>query len=417
MSEDSISQLTQGRAWQFDDWHPPVMAALWGLIDKLIPGPLGMLLLHNGLYWGAAAVFWKVTRRKSVWIGIAIGLVGFMPQVLALLGTIWKDVGLGTSLFLASALLYTSSQTKSKAALWTTAPLLFYGLAIRHNAALAILPLTLWSAFIASKHYPALTRRVTRFRLLPVLIGFLYFALLLIAVVAVTRLLVKGRETYVVQSIWLHDLVAISKARGEAVFPAYVVQNKSFSLKKVTDNYNPAGSTAIAPDSGIALTNQPDDIADLRATWLRAILDNKAVYLRHRWSMFEQLIGFKTDNVCFPYLSETSPNPFGYTHNTGRVRAYVTKYFSYFKNSLLFRGFLWLLIAAGLVYFALRERLRGDFEITFVLAVSSLLYGAGYFFTAPACDFRFLWWTTISALVALIFFVGSIIAVARNRAQ
>ncbi len=407
MSDDSISQLTQGRTWQFDDWHPPVMAAVWGLVDRIIPGPLGMLLLHSLLYWGAAAVFWKTTRRRSVWIGLAIILIGFMPQVLALLGTIWKDVGLGASLFLASALLYNASQTKSKLALWGTVPLLFYGYAIRHNAALAILPLTLWSTFIARKQYPALAHRA---RILPIALGLLYFALLSIAVVGVTKLLIKGRETYVVQTVWLHDLAAISKAKGEAIFPAYVVQDKSFSLEQVMANYNPAISTAITPAAGIVLTNNPDNIAALRTTWSRAVLDNKAIYLRHRWTGFERLIGFKTDNVCLPYLSESTPNPFGYTNNNGRVRRSLNEYFSYFKNSLLFRGFLWLVISAALVYFSLRAKLRGDFEISFVLATSSLLYGAGYFFYAPACDFRFLWWTTIAALVALIFFVRAMTA-------
>ena len=45
MSPDSTSQLMQARAWDFTDWHPPLMAALWGLVDRVFPGPAGMLVL------------------------------------------------------------------------------------------------------------------------------------------------------------------------------------------------------------------------------------------------------------------------------------------------------------------------------------------------------------------------------------
>jgi hypothetical protein len=408
MTEDSIAQLAQGRSWQFDDWHPPVMAALWGLIDRVIPGPLGMLLLHNALYWGAAALFWKMTKRKSIWTGLAILLIGFMPQILAQLGAIWKDVGLGASLFLASALLYTSLHTKSRAALLGTIPLLFYGYAIRHNAALAIFPVSLWSAFIACRNFPALAARSRKFRLLPVALGVLYFVLLTSAVIATTKILTKSHETYVVQTIWLHDLVAISKERNEALFPSYVIAGPSFNLNNVVANYDPAQSTAINPAAGITLTNKPDQISELRTIWWHAIINNKSAYLQHRLRVFEQLIGSRTDNVCYPYETNTAPNPFGYTHNNGVVRTILNDYFRFFRNSILFRGVVWLLMSSALIIFSLRRKLRGDLEIAFVLATSSMLYCAGYFWYAPACDFRFLWWTTIAALLALIFFVSSV---------
>ena len=35
---DAIWQLAQGREGRFDDWHPPVMAWLLGLADRLAPG-------------------------------------------------------------------------------------------------------------------------------------------------------------------------------------------------------------------------------------------------------------------------------------------------------------------------------------------------------------------------------------------
>src|SRR5438270_9612044 len=47
MSSDSLDQYTQGRTGMFNDWHPPVMSYLWSLMDKVIPGPAGMLIFNN----------------------------------------------------------------------------------------------------------------------------------------------------------------------------------------------------------------------------------------------------------------------------------------------------------------------------------------------------------------------------------
>jgi hypothetical protein len=83
----------------------------------------------------------------------------------------------------------------------------------------------------------------------------------------------------------------------------------------------------------------------------------------------------------------------------------LTDYFFFFNRSVLFRGFFWLLVNAGLIYLSLRLRLDKELEPAFVLAVSGLLYGLGYFFYAPSSEFRYLWWTALAAALATILFV------------
>ena len=51
MSNDSVDQLTQGRENLYNAWHPPIMSWVWGRLDQVIPGPLGMLIFHNLLFW------------------------------------------------------------------------------------------------------------------------------------------------------------------------------------------------------------------------------------------------------------------------------------------------------------------------------------------------------------------------------
>lgn len=415
MSPDSKEQLMQARAWEFTDWHPPLMAAVWGVVDRVIPGPAGMLVLQNAAYWGAAALFWRATYRRSAWLGLWLVGFGFMPQVLSNLSTIWKDVGLGVSLLLASALLYRSRQTGSRAALAASVPLLFYGYGVRLNAAPAVLPLALWTGFIACRVFPSLRALAPRRpRLLAASFGLAYFLLLAGAVSVTTDALVKGKHAYTGQTVLLHDLAAVSLARGEPLFPDYVVRDPHFSMEKVARSYAPHFATPIVgpEESGLTLSGDARDMDALRAKWLEVVPRNARVYLRHRWGVFESAAGLDRPEVCFPYLM-ASYSQLAYPTNDLAVHRLLKLYFRAARNTVFFRGFFWLLVALALLYFSLRGRLRGDLEFVFVLAASGLLYGAAYFFVAPSCDFRFFWWTMLAATASLPFFVSC--AAARRR--
>ena len=405
ISPDSIRQLTEGRAWSFTDWHPPLMAAVWGLIDRVIPGPFGMLLLQNAVFWTGLAFFWRATYRKSVWLGLCLVTVGFLPTTLALLSTIWKDVGLGVSLLLAAALLHTARRTGSKVVLLASVPMLFYGYGVRHNAAPAILPLTLWSGVIAMQVFRPRRDKPTGMRtMLPVVAGLAYFMLLTAAVVATTGILTGGRSTYIAQAVLLHDLTAISKEKGEAMYPDYITKGEGFSLANATAHYRPDYAPEVfrGEDSPVHLTEDPQELAALRTKWLKVVPANMSIYIRHRWETCKWVTGWGKEELCQPYLA-TSHSFGGYDVNHWRVHTLLKAVFWKLRNSFFFRGIFWLLTSLALLCAAVAVRLKGDMETVFVLSLSGLLYGAGYFFYTLACDFRFLWWTALAALVGLCF--------------
>lgn len=404
VSPDSIRQLAEGRAWDFTDWHPPLMAAVWGVVDRAVPGPFGMLLLHNAAFWGALAVFWKATYRRSVWLGLCLVGLGFLPTALALLSTVWKDVGLGASLLLASALLHTSRRTNSGGALLLSVPLLFYGYGVRQNAAPAILPLAVWSGVVAWRLFgpPKWTARGRVAAALPFALGLAYFLLLTAAVLTTTRLLAGGRSSYIVQAVLLHDLAAVSKERGEAFFPDYLTAGENFSQGNAAAYYTPDSTVPLfrAEGSGLRLTERPEEFAALRAKWMEVVPANKAIYLRHRWEAFKALTALNREEVCFPYLA-TSRTLDGRDVNKWRVHQLLRAVFWKLRNTFFFRGFWWLLASLSLLCLSLAGRLRGDLETVFALSLSGLLYGVGYFFYATSCDFRFFWWTALASLVGL----------------
>src|SRR5216684_4025026 len=70
MSPDSVWQLQQGRAMRFNDWHPPVMSFLWGVIDRVVPGPAGMLVLHNVMFWAGLSLFVYHLGFERAWAAL-----------------------------------------------------------------------------------------------------------------------------------------------------------------------------------------------------------------------------------------------------------------------------------------------------------------------------------------------------------
>jgi hypothetical protein len=407
MSPDSIDEWMQGRSWEFYDIHAPVMSALWGLLDRVWAGPAGMLFFHNLLFWGAAALFWQLTRERSRVLALAFATFGFMPQVLALLGSIWKDVGLGVALFMASALLYGAVRRGWRFGVLAACPLLFYGYGVRLNAAPAVLPFALWSGFIACRQSERLAARAASFKPLPVLLGLAYFALLTAAVVVTTQALTKGKTLYPFQQVMLHDLAAVSKETGRSHFPDYVESAENFSLEGVTKQYTAEWvNTLIYGDPPpLKSTRNPEYISRLRAVWWETVSHNKLAYLNHRWAVFRNLTGLGTPMVYKPFNPATGlNNPPEFRRQPNALTRALTSYFFLFANSPFFRGFIWILVCLALVYLSLRLRLEGDLGAVFALSSSGLTYALAYFFVTPSSEFRYLWWTVLAATISAILF-------------
>ncbi|HYJ86007.1 MAG TPA: hypothetical protein VEW46_08140 [Pyrinomonadaceae bacterium] len=411
MSADSVDQWQQGRAWAFNDVHPPMMSALWGIFDRIWSGPLLMLVFHNLFFWSGLALFWQLTKSKSFLVALAFPCIGFMPQIWAPLTTIWKDISLGASLLLAAALLYAADQKKSRAALFCSLPLMFYASGARLNAATATFPLALWSGLITCRLFPGLRIYLPdRARgILPTMLGLVYLVVLLFTVNLSTKALTDGNTLFPYQQILLHDLAGIAKSTGQTQFPSYLTEAEGFSRERLAETYTPCSVNSLiyGVPPVLKITTDVEEVGALRAKWRTALFSNPLTYLKQRAALYACLTGFSTQHVWMPFFPASgmnNPRPIKSPMNL--LTRMFTNYFFFFSDTVLFRGFFWLLLAAGLIYLALRLRLDGELESAFVLATSGLLYGLGYFFYVPSSEFRYLWWTVLAASVATILFVG-----------
>lgn len=105
MSIDSMDQLLEARAHVYTDHHPPSMQAFWRLVDMVVPGPTGMLVLQTAAFVaGSFLLLHRVlSPRRAAVVTSAIFL---FPPVLCPLSVIWKDCLMASALLLAiSALL------------------------------------------------------------------------------------------------------------------------------------------------------------------------------------------------------------------------------------------------------------------------------------------------------------------------
>ena len=410
MTADSIAALSQGRANVYGDLNAPLMSWIWGRLDSIVAGPALIFLIHLAIFWSAAALLWSAAQARSLWLGIALVVFGLLPHVLAQTVVVWKDVALGVSLLMAVALLYVAKTSGSKLAIILSALFLFYAGMARLNAFPAVVPIAVWTGFVAVEIF-----EIERKRLVAPVLGVGYLILLSTAVYFANAALTTGRTDHPLEQIYLYDLAAISVARGHSAFPLSVEGGKDFSFETIRDRYNERSVSDLIfpniPKPGdvppLTLTGNAERVAELRDAWLNAVRENPGAYLRHRWNVFAQLIGIRR-SVTAPYVAEgfrSNPPEFRGSENAGFdiLMSYFGAFRRPFPQTFFFRAIVWMAICAVLGIMALRRRLRSDWDLIFVLSVSSLLFIAAYFPTTPSTEFRYLFWPAIASAVATIF--------------
>ncbi len=410
MSPDSIASLGEGRSGIIYDQNSAIMSYLWGFLDEVVAGPGLMLVLQAGVFWAAILCLWEAAYRESLLLGLALVVFPFMPQILSQLPVIWKDVEMATTLLMSAALVLFAKKKKSKIALLLSPVFLFYGFAARLNSLPAVLPLAIWTGFVAASVF-----ELQKSRLAPVMVGASYFVVLLVSVFAFQAMITEGRTSYPFQMVQLYDLAAISIRNGEPRFPEYIVENRNFSMDGVRANYTPTtvGTLVYAGESRdgrlpvLEVVETQAKIGYLRATWQRQVSQNPGAYLTHRLEVFAQLVGLGR-SVSLQYWDPTlSRNPPEFATTTNGASRLLTAYFGIFQRPVMqtffFRAIVWILLCFYLLYRSVRSQLAGDWDFVFVLSVSSLLYIFSYFFIAPAADFRYVYWPAIASAVAVIF--------------
>ena len=401
MSSDSVDQLGQARSGVFNDWHPPLMSFVWRFTDQIIPGPLGMLILNNVLFWsGIALICYRCLEESAA---PAIAVLGLLPPVFGQLSTVWKDVAFGASMIFAFALLLHAQLTRSKAA-WIFSFLpLFYALGVRHNSAPAVLVLMFYSGWVYARTFRGLGSWRT-----PFVVGALSFVLLLAGVSLLNRKLVGDRQGHPLQQILFHDLTAISLAEGKVLLPGWVHGNRSApTLDELRRMYTADGLDPLLwgnPAINFETTGDPTALATLHQAWRAAVYQYSGAYVRHRFRVFKSILGF--NHTCHAYQEGIEENSFKIQVRSSKINTTVMQALATLRNTLFFRP--WIFVSAIIVMLIASLRLPPKARIPLLmLGISALLYEGAYLVIGPGCDFRLSWYTVLAALVMPLLMVGT----------
>lgn len=143
---DSVGQFGQALTGDYEDWHPPVMAWLWGVLHRAFGGGAQpMLVLQQALYWaGFGLIAAALSRGGRPRAAAAVLLVAVLPLFAGWQGVVLKDTQmLGAMLAGVGIVAWWRLRGRRPpvAALAGIAVLLGYATLVRANAVFAIVPL------------------------------------------------------------------------------------------------------------------------------------------------------------------------------------------------------------------------------------------------------------------------------------
>ncbi|RBY89830.1 hypothetical protein [Blastococcus sp. TF02A-26] len=408
LSNDSIDQFGQALdTRQLDDWHPPVMTALWWVVNKLSFQTVGAMLvvqltaLWSSLVLLAVYAFRRTGLRPVSLLPLALGV---LPYVANISGVIWKDTHLAFAMLGAVALLLhlqlgIGRRWLRTAAVAAVVLLLAYAGAVRYNALPALVPLLFLLRWPGARN----ARRARLALAGGVVVGAL-------AVTPVIDLVRPVAATHPSSSIMLDDvmhLYTVEELADADVSPSLrrelvaLAQRCPSSERDVNYTWRCA-STGDIPQF---LLDHPAEIRDL---YLSGIAGDPLGYLHYRAYVFSRFLDTPFGE-SFVWWYGVGPNPYGltFTPNAATDGLYTYVDFSFRNFGFLYKPFTWLL--AGAVLLAVTWRRRRDLPhapVVLALCASSLLYIVSYVPTVIGYDYRYVYWPAIGVTLAGLLFAA-----------
>jgi hypothetical protein len=386
LTYDSVAQWRQALSGEYTDWHPPIMAAGWSLLNPHGVGPRGLHALQVALYVGAFLAVALALQRARWWI-LASAL---LPFTLNFSFVLWKDVWMAIALGFAVACLIASVRRK----VWLAPALLLLGMALllRANALFAVVPLMAWWLHLAG---------VTRLWL-ALIAAMPAAAVLLLSASALLTAIVKPEPTYPSQFIMVDDLFWLSGDRMR--LPDYVGADPA-QLKAGVQRCR---DTALYLCPGLKfrrwITTDKGEYNQLRRAWRGAIFEDPWAYAQRRWQTFALLLRAPNQPPHEALVVDTyRPNPTGLRFEPNALGRALVGYLRFSIDGLpeLFKPYLWL--AFGLAALVLAWQRRAP--IALALSGSAVGYVLGYALASQAADFRYVYWSvwaTVWAWLALL---------------
>ena len=421
-SPDSEWQLCQALSQcDMDSWHPISMTVVWKVLLRVTGGfvPM-MLILQLLMFWAGALLFslWVWQRTRKWQLAILPLALGFLPNVLNIIGVIWKDVQMASALLLATGLVINTYNSK-KTWLRTVGAvvsfmLLAYATSVRTNAIFAILPLIVLFVFSYNKP-PKLFQKV------------LTIVLIVVALMSVNPLLnviFKPQHGPSASTMYAYDIVNILPASRIADEAPEQIRPTLLALSKCSIENNQRTNLVFwncISQNEVISSFGGDGLSVLKSYWLSTIKSYPLQYISQKIETYIQFIFsddgqsvwsiggdiFSQGGIYNRYNSSISRSlrsvVYGYTMDFGY------KYFSF-----IYKPWFWLLAALTLMIYA--KRLKEYRLWVYLLCASAIMYILSYAPGSLTSDYRYIYWSVVSVLIAgIVTTVGRSKYAKRNR--
>jgi hypothetical protein len=407
MSADSLDQYGQAIHGAYNDWHPPVMARVWSVLNVIIPGPQNLLALHLIFLSSAVLLLYMIFYRKDFEAAFLFLLIPYAPWVLIYSGALWKDVGMAYSWLLAVALvLFMQRQGRLNFWLMSASILIFaYGFLLRGNAVFGAVPLLYYYAAAIMPRSGVAMRSACA-----VIAG-----ILMVFLANIINHQVLGAEpTHPEVYMMVDDLQHISERSGVNLFPA---------AAKVPDAVVAECSGQVVGAIFCYREKRPNVIREiveeayspLKRAWIQAVVAHPWAYSSSRFDAFVYFIKTPSSKISSVKYMLLPDNTYGIQLNRNVLTDILEGAIDWSIDwmSALYKPFYWLLY--GLILFAGTFLVRRTNEVALAryLALSGIFYLLGYLPLVAEDDFRYAYWSVLAETIATCLIVVALRSASR----
>ena len=392
---DTEAHLLQSRAGVYTDAHPPIIPALWRVVELVLAGPLGMLLIQAGsLLAGLDRTFRRMLAPRAA--AIAAACVFVFPPVAGVTALVIKDALMAGFLVLGTAALPDRP--------W------------RGLAWLAIASTMRWNALAATLPIIAVLLPVAGSRLRRLAIVAAAWLAITAASFAVNSALADrhvhawyGTHAYMDIAGTLRWVDADDAQIADLLDGVPLAGRGEHLRARVDALYDPADYRLLAFGDD-RIFEPPATDADREAigrAWQRVVLGHPRAYLRYRWDNFRNLMRFDRPKsfahvyVWFTVIAAPdSIDRLDHDASPSRVQDRMRSASVWLSNTPLYWPWIYLAVAViGLVAWR-RE------PIIAALLASGICYELAWFVLDPTGDFRYSQWLVLCTAIAVAWRIG-----------
>ncbi len=403
-SFDTIRQLADGRSGNYDSWHPPVMAFLLGLFDRLLPGTMLFHVAMSGL--ALTGLLWLLWLKPPPrWGAAAMALAILpMPQWLLYQSDLWKDVLFANAALAGFAALARAADDWSRRGTWLAAALVTLTMAAmaRQNGIILLPVAGLTLAAIAWRHGRGTAQGY----------GAGFFAAAALLTLGLNSLLIaqgdggKGAALEI-RYAQGYDLVGALRKDATLELPALRAADPKLEgllRTRGVAHYSDHLIDTYANDPPLSAAIEASPKGAIFAAWRELVLGHPGLYLRQRWPVFRQVLATPDIRVCRPlYFGVDGPpdvmEQLGMARRWNSRDTALAHYGMALLDTPLFSHLAFGALAAVLLVFLLRRSCGPDLAVAGMLG-GALVFALTFLVLSVACDYRYLYFLDLATLAA-----------------